>query len=153
MLIVCVTIGIVLAPSSPTPYILTTLYGKGPSPVGITDGLNGDIICDPNTALAVQVDPNTRGLRAVNDEGQTVSVVSWPDDHKQIVLELTRMGDTGTVWSYQAIIARNENGVTGVGGLEHIGVMTKKVHIVISIGTDRPVPTNLTLCRSTKGSG
>lgn len=155
-LVVAVVGGIVagaMLASSPTPYVTATLYGNAPVPVGITNDVTGDIICDPATTQAVNVDPNTRGLRSVDDEGQTVSVVAWPNKQKQIVLELTRNSDTGTVWSYRAIIARNDTGVTGVGGLEPIGVISQRVQIEISIGTNRPLPTNLTLCRLTEGVG
>lgn len=144
--------GVALAPSS-TPYATTTLYGKGPTPIGIADEANGDTICNPTTATGVQIDPNTRGIRSVDDEGQTVSVIAWPNAQREIVLELTRAEGSGSVWSYRALIARDGTGIIGIGGLDPIGVVSQKIQIVITVGTDRPIPTNLTLCRSTEGVG
>lgn len=130
------------------PYVTTTTYGKmSVAPVGTIQNADGSVTCDLEKMVTVDVAPKAR---RVDDEGQQISTVAWPNSDKDIVLELTRPRGTGSVWSYRTVIATYNGQLIGVGGLPSIGVVAQKIQVKVAVGNDQQVPDQLVLCRSTE---
>ncbi len=127
------------------PSQLTTLYGKTPAaPTNIVTGPDGRVVCAHGTVSITAAGPD------VDDGGQTVFVLEWPEPGQlggDIVLGIDRVTE-GSIWSYTAVLGELDGKPVGKpGGLPLLGARTSKLTIRVGVGDAVPAPDTLALCR------